>query len=88
MLFEIAQETLHVILIIGANQGEGHGEIIERIGSQEQGAMAKMNFIDTERPGEPFQRPLAILGHVDLPDFPVEAVVEKALGQFEVKIPS
>jgi hypothetical protein len=35
MLFEIAQEALHVILIIGTNQGEGHGEIVERIGSQE-----------------------------------------------------
>src|ERR1700722_7024972 len=88
MLFEIAQETLHVILIIGTNQGEGHGEIVERIGSQEQGAMAKGNFIDTERSGEPFQGPLAILGHVHLPDFPVEAIVEEALGQFEMEIPS
>jgi hypothetical protein len=87
MLFEIVQETPHVVLIIGTNQGEGHGEIVERVGSQEQRAMAKMNFIDTERSGELLQSPLAILGHVHLPDFPVEAIVEEPVGQFEMEIP-
>jgi len=35
-----------------------------------------------------FQGPLAILAHVDLPDFPVEAIVEEALGQFEMEVSS
>src|SRR5580698_4239850 len=88
MLFEIAQETPHVILIIGTNQGEGRGEIVERVGSQKQGAVAKVNFIDTECSGKPLQGPLAILGHVNLPDFPVQAIVKEALGQLEAEIPS
>jgi hypothetical protein len=50
--------------------------------------MAEVNFIDTERSREPFQGPLPILGHVDLPDFPIEAIVKEALGQFEMEIPS
>jgi hypothetical protein len=88
MLLEVTQKALHVILIIVANQCEGYGEITERVGGQEQRAMTEVNFIDTERSRELFQGPLAILGHVHLLNFPVEAIVEKALGQFEMEVPS
>jgi len=32
------------------------------------------------------KRPLAVAGHVDLADIPVEQIVEKAIGQIEMEI--
>jgi hypothetical protein len=86
VLLEIAQEAPHMILIIGAHHGEGHRNVAERIGCQQQGAMAKVDFIDTECSRELLQSPLAILGHIDLTDLPVQTVVKEALGQLQMKV--
>ncbi len=48
--------------------------------------MTKMDFVDVERAGEILQGPLPVDRHVDLMDLPVEAVVQKALQEIEVKI--
>src|SRR5262249_25537547 len=55
-------------------------------GGQEQGAVAEMDFVDAQGAREVRQRPLPVRRQVDLADLPVEAVVEKAIGQFEMEI--
>ena len=50
--------------------------------------MAEMQFVvmPGKGAGEVFQGPLTIVGHVDLADFPIEAVVEKAVGKIEEEL--
>lgn len=87
MVFEVLEEPPHMVLVVGRNQGEGDGEVAERVGGQEQGAMAQMEFVDTQGAGEMVEGPLAVAGHVDLANLPVEAVGEEAIGQIEVELP-
>jgi hypothetical protein len=75
-----------VLLVVGSHQREGDGEIAQGVGGQEQGPMTKMDFVQVERAREILQGPLTVGRHVDLADLPVEAVVQKALGEIEVKI--
>src|SRR5215469_8012244 len=86
-VLEVVQKTPHMVLVIGTDQGKSDGEIPLGVGGEEQGAVAEMDFVDTERAGEILQGPLAVGGHINLADFPVEAVVQKALGEIEVEIP-
>src|ERR1700683_2169173 len=86
-MLEVVQKTPHMVLVVGTHQGKSDGEIPQRVGGQEQGAGAEMYFVDTERAGEILQGPLAVGGHIDLANLPVEAVVQKALGEIEVEIP-
>jgi hypothetical protein len=83
---EIEQETAHMIFVVARHQGESNGEIAKRIGGQQECAMAEMQFVDAQGAGDVFQGPLTIVGHVDLPDFPIEAVVEKAVGEIEEEL--
>jgi hypothetical protein len=48
--------------------------------------MAEMQFVDAQGAGEIFEGPLPIGGHVDLTDFPIEAVVEKTVGEVEEEL--
>src|SRR5262249_19228296 len=84
---QVAQEAAHVILIVGADQGESYWQIAQRIGGQQQGAVAQVDFVDTQRAREALQGPLPIPGQIDLADLPVEAVVQETIGQFEVESP-
>ncbi|WP_168219090.1 hypothetical protein [Limnoglobus roseus] len=83
---EVVQEPPHVILIVGPDQGKGDGEIAERVGGQEQRAMAQVQLVDVQGAREVLERPLAVSGHVGLADLPVEAVGEEAIGQVEEEV--
>src|ERR1700689_902382 len=86
-VLEVVQKTPHMVLVVGTHQGKSNREIPQGIGGQEQGAVAEMDFVDTERAGEILQGPLAVGGHIDLAALPVEAVVQKALREIEMEIP-
>jgi len=73
-------------LVGGGDEGEGDGEIAEGVGGEQQGAMSEVEFVDAECAGEVGVCPLAVGGHVGLADFPVEAIVEEAIGEIEVEV--
>ena len=86
--FEVAQEASRVVLVVGGDQGEGDGEVAERVGGQEQGAVAQGQFVHAQGAGEVGQGPLAVRGQVGLTDLPVEAVGREAGGQVEEEVAS
>ena len=75
-----------MLVVVGTHQGEGHGEIAQGVGGQQQDAVAEMDFVDAQRTGELRQGPAAVLGHIDLADLPVQTVVDKTLGEIELEI--
>ena len=83
---EVLQETSHVLLVVVLNQGKGHGKVSERVGGQQQGVAAQVQFIHTQCAAEPGQHRLAVLGEVEAADVPVEAVVDEAVGQLQQEI--
>src|SRR5271154_6341791 len=85
-VLEVLQKPAHVRLVVGRHEGEGNGEIGQGIGSQQQGTMTQMDFVDGKGAGEFFESPTSVLRHMDLTDLPIEAVVEKACRQIQVKI--
>ena len=85
-VLEILEETPHVVVVVGTDQGKGDGNIAQRVGSHEQGPVPEMDFVDAQGAGETLQGPLAVGGQVDLADLPIEAVVDKALGEIELEI--
>ena len=85
-LLEVVQEAAHVVLIVAPHQREGHREVVDRVGGQQQGTVSQVNFVDAEGAGEIRQRPLSVGRQVGLADLPIEAVVEKALGEIEMEI--
>lgn len=85
---EVVQESPHVVLIVGPDQGEGDGEIAERVGGQEQRAMAQVQLVGAQGAREVVEGPLAVSGHVGLTALPVEAVVEEPIGQVEEEVAS
>ena len=84
---QVVQDAAHVPLVVGRHQGEGHGEVAERVGGQQQGAVAEVQFIDAQGAGEVGQGPPAVGGQVGLADLPVEAVGQEAIGQVEEEVP-
>ena len=62
------------------DQGEGHGQVGERVGGQQQREAAQVEFVDAERAAEMFQDLATVLGHVELPDVIVKHVIDKPRG--------
>ncbi len=85
---EVVQDASHVALVVGRHQGEGDGEIADRVGGQEQGAVPQVQFIDAQAAGEVRQSPPAVGGQVGLADLPVEAVGQEPGGQVEEEVAS
>jgi len=83
---EVGQEPAPVVLVVGRDQGEGHGEVVERVGGQQQGLLAQVDFVDAQGAGEVLDGPLAVVGPVALADLPVQAVIDKAVGQLQVEV--
>ena len=67
------------------DQGEGHRQVLERVGGQQQGRPAEVQFVDAEGAAEAVQDPAAMVGQVEPPGLPVEAVVDEAVGEVEEK---
>ena len=84
---EVLQEPPHVVGVVGGDQGEGHRQVLERVGGQQQRRPAEVQFVDAEGAAEAVQDPAAMVGQVEPPGLPVEAVVDEAVGQVEVGSP-
>ena len=75
-----------MVLVVLVDQGEGHGQVGERVGGQEQGEAAQVQFVDAKRAAEEFQDLAAVLGHVELPGVVVEHVVDEPRGEVEEEL--
>ena len=73
-------------LIVAADQGEGHGEILERVGGQQQGIAPQVKLVNAQRPAEAVQDPTAMVRQVELPDPLVQAVVNEAVGEVQEEV--
>jgi len=80
---EVLQEPPHVVMVVLADHGEGHRQVLERVGGQQQGRLAEMQLIDAERAAEALPDPAAMVGQVEPPGLPVEAVVDEPVGEVE-----
>ena len=86
-VLEVLEEPPQVVVVVAANQCEGHGKVLERVRGQQQGIAAQVKFIDAERAAEAVQDPTAMVRQVKLPDPLVEAVVDEAVGEVQEKVP-
>jgi hypothetical protein len=85
---EVAEEPPHVVLIVGADQGEGHRQVADRIGGQQQGEPAQVDLIDAETVAELPQDHAAQLGHVELSRPVAEHVIDEAGGELQQEFPA
>jgi hypothetical protein len=60
---EVLEEPPHVVLVVGCDQGEGHRQIAQGIGGQQQRKAAPVQFVDAECATELLQNLTAMLGH-------------------------
>ena len=74
-------------LIIGCNQGEGDRKVRERVGRQEQGEAAQVEFVDAEGAAEVLEHLAAMSGHVESRGEVVEHVVDEPRGEIEEELP-
>jgi hypothetical protein len=75
-----------MILIVGPDQGEGDGQVRERIGGQQQGEAAQVEFIDAEGAAEVGEHLATMGGHVELRGEVVEHVVDEAGREIEEEL--
>ena len=61
-------------------------KVAERVGGQEQDLVPQMDFVEAQRAGELGESPVPVVGQVGLPHHPVEAVVEKTVGEVEEEL--
>ena len=84
---EVLEEPPHVVGVIPGDQGEGHRQVLERVGGQQQGHPAEVQLVDAEGAAEAVQDPAAMVGQVEPPGLPVEAVVDEAVGEVQEEVP-
>ena len=70
---------------MGPVQGEGDGEVADRVGGQQQGAMARVQLVDTRGAREVVEGPLAIAGHVGKKKLPSNRSIRKSLHPWGVR---
>ena len=80
---EVLEEPPHVGLVVAGDQGEGHRQVVQRVGRQQQGHLAQVQLVDAERPAEVVQDPAAVIRQVEPPDLPVEAVVDEPVREIQ-----
>ena len=66
-----------MIGVVGVDQGEGHRQVLERVGGQQQRRAAQVQFIHAERATEALQDHATVLGQVQSLGLPVRAVVDE-----------
>ena len=84
---EVLEEPPHVGLVVAGDQGEGHRQVVQRVGRQQQGHLAQVQLVDAERPAEVVQDPAAVIRQVEPPDLPVEAVVDEPIREIQKEVP-
>jgi hypothetical protein len=80
---EVLEEPPHVGLVIGRHQGESDRQVAQRIGGQEQGEAAQVQFVHAESAAEMLQDLAAMLGHVELRGATAEHVGDEPGGEFQ-----
>jgi hypothetical protein len=75
-----------VLEVVAPDQGEGHRQVGEGVGGQQQGEAAQGEFVDAQGAGEPLDDHPPVRRHVDLADLPAQAVVDEALGQLQEEV--
>ncbi len=73
-------------LIVLGDQGEGHRQVGERVGGQQQGEPAQVQLVDTECTAELLQDLATELAHVKLLGVVVEHVVDEPRGEVEEEL--
>ena len=82
-VLEVLKEPPHVIVIVGPDQGEGHRQVTDRIGGQQQGELAQMQFIHTEGAAEVVQNLATVLGQIELAGPIAEEIVDEPRGEVQ-----
>lgn len=84
---EVLEEPPHVGLAVAGDQGEGHRQVVQRVGRQQQSHLAQVQLVDAERPAEVVQDPAAMIRQIELPDLPVEAIVDEHVPEIQKEVP-
>ena len=69
-----------------ATSAKATGRSRERVGGQQQGEAAQVQFVDAERAAEQLQDLATMHGHVELPGVVVEHVVDEPRGEFQEEL--
>ena len=68
------------------DQGEGHRQVGQRVGGQQQGEPAQVQLVDAERAAEAVQDHAAVRGHVELGGPVAEHVVDEPGGEVQQEL--
>jgi site-specific DNA recombinase len=71
-VLEVLEVSTHVVLVVLVDQREGHGQVGDRVGGQEQREAAQVQLVDAKRAAESLQDLATMLGHIELPGVIVE----------------
>ena len=85
-VLEVLEEPSHVILIVGTDQREGHRQITDRVGGQQEGILAQVQFIHAEGAAEVLQDHAAMLGQIELSSPVAKLVVDEPRGEFQQEL--
>src|SRR5262249_53674968 len=83
---QVAQETAHVVGVVGPNQGEAHGQVGQGVGGQQQDVAAQVQYIDAQRSREALQDQPAVLGQIEAGQLPAQAGVDEAIRQADEEV--
>ncbi len=83
---EVPQEPPHVDLVVGGDQGEGDRQVMQRVGGQQRGEAAQVQFVDAERAAEMLQDPAAVRRHVEGSGVVAEHVVDEPRGEVQQEL--
>ena len=83
---EVLEEPPHVVLVVGGDEREGHRQVRERVGGQEQREAAEVQFVDAERAAEVLQDLAAMAGQVEPRGEVVEHVVDEPRGEVQQEL--
>ena len=75
-----------MVLVVLGDQGEGHRQVGQRVGRQQQGEPAQVQLVDAERAAETVQHLAAVLGHVEFPGAIAEHVVDEPGGEVQEEL--
>jgi site-specific DNA recombinase len=80
---EILEEPPHVVPVVGRDQGEGHRQVGQRVGGQQEDEPTQMQLVDAEGAAEVLEDLVAMLGHVELGGLVLEHVVDEPRGEVQ-----
>ena len=85
-VLEVPEESPHVIVVVGTDQGESHRQVAEGIGGQQQGEVAQVQLVHTEGAAEVLQDHAAMLRQIEFRGAVAEQVVDETRGQVQEEV--